>query len=298
MKRTPYRYFAAIWLLALISFSVVSPVSAARLNLQRLDGAPSAVPQPNRPGQIPHSHLAIGRQDIAAAWLAQATRRYPHAVLGDSLEAGRLAVETRQGELLTLDLPANRVFEDLRPRLVDLDGDRRDEIILVESDTGLGASLAIYGIVDGQLAKRAATPFLGQPNRWLNPLGTGDFDGDGQLDIALVATPHIGGVLRLYRFTAPEMEKFAEYAGVSTHVIGSTELGLGRTVQNSPRDQLLLPDQARRKMILLEWTPHGWLRHHQVDLPFDLRSSLIPAGDNGWRFRLSDRQSYQLTIEP
>jgi len=60
------------------------------------------------------------------------------------------------------------------------------------------------------------------PNRWLNPLGVGDFDGDGRLDIALVATPHIGGRLRLYRYQPGRLTLFAERSGVSTHRIGST----------------------------------------------------------------------------
>jgi len=254
--------------------------------------------EPGRPGQIPHSRVARGSQDIAEAWLALATNRYPHGVLGDSIEASRLAVESRQGKFLSLDLPPHRVFEDLQPRLIDLDGDGRDEIIVVESDTRLGASLSVYGIVDGHLAKRTATPFIGRPNRWLNPLGVGDFDGDGKLDIALVATPHIGGMLRLYHFLEPELSKFAEYTGVSTHSLGSTELGLGRVVENTPRDQLLLPDQSHRKMLLLEWTPGGWLEHDQVNLPGNPRSALISSGENRWRFRLGNNFHYEIGVDP
>jgi len=273
-------------------------ISAAELVLEKLDTVPVPAGEPGRPGQIPHSRVAHGSNDIAGAWLAMATDRYPHSVLGDSFEASRLAVESRQGKFLILDLPPHRVFEDLQPRLIDLDGDGRDEIIVVESDTRLGASLSVYGIVDGLLAKRTATPFLGRPNRWLNPLGVGDFDGDGKLDIALVATPHIGGVLRLYHFLEPELSKFAEYTGVSTHSLGSTELGLGREVENAPRDQLLLPDQSHRKMLLLEWTPDGWLKHDQVDLPDVLRSSLMPSGENRWKFRLRNNLHYEIRVDP
>ena len=204
----------------------ISWVDAAELVLRELDTGPVQIQEPGRADQIPHSRVAQGSKDIAGTWLAIATNRYPHGVLGDALEASRLSVESRQGTTLILDLPPNRVFEDLHPRLIDLDGDGRDEIIVVESDKELGASLAVYGIVEGRLAKRSATPFLGRSNRWLNPLGAGDFNGDGKLDIALVATPHIGGILRLYHFTEPKLSKFAEYRGVSTHSLGNTELGL------------------------------------------------------------------------
>lgn len=160
----------------------ISWVDAAELVLRELDTSPVQINEPGRADQIPHSHLAQGSKDIAGTWLALATNRYPHGVLGDALEASRLSVESRQGKILILDLPPNRVFEDLHPRLIDLDGDGRDEIIVVESDMGLGASLAVYGIVEGRLAKRSETPFLGRSNRWLNPLGAGDFNGDGKLD--------------------------------------------------------------------------------------------------------------------
>ena len=120
-------------------------------------------------------------------------------MFGDELEASRLVVETAEGEQVEVVLPVNRVFEDVEPRLADVNGDNSDEIIVVESDVQLGASLAVYGIVEGRLEQIAATPFIGKPHRWLNPVGVGDFDGDGHADIALVATPHIGGILRLYR---------------------------------------------------------------------------------------------------
>ena len=140
-------------------------VNAAALVLGKPDTVPVPAEEPRRPGQIPHSRVAHGSNDIAGTWLALATDRYPHGVLGDSFEASRLVVESREGKFLILDLPPYRVFEDLQPRLIDLDGDSRDEIIVVESDTRLGASLSVYGIVDGLLAKRTATPFLGRPNR-------------------------------------------------------------------------------------------------------------------------------------
>ncbi|PMR68583.1 hypothetical protein CR158_22340 [Halomonas heilongjiangensis] len=37
------------------------------------------------------------------------------------------------------------------------------------------------------------------PNRWLNPVGVADLSGNGEAEIAAVTTPHIGGVLRVYR---------------------------------------------------------------------------------------------------
>lgn len=249
-----------------------------------------------RPGQLPQSRVAQGTRDIAAAWLAGATDRYAHAVLGDGLEASRLMVETRAGERLRLDLPQHRVFEDLEPRLVDLDGDGRDEILVVESDASLGAALAVYGVIDGRLALRAMSPFIGRAHRWLNPVGAGDFDGDGRLDVALVATPHIGGILRLYRFDPPALTLFAEFGDVSTHRMGSTELGLGQVVPASPRARLLLPDQVHRVLRLLEWEPSGIREIARASLHARLDSALIPAGRDRWRLRLEDGRFMEVRL--
>jgi len=254
------------------------------------------IPATKRPDQLPQSRVAHGYRNITATWLAGLTDRYRHGVLGDELEAARLVAETRVGKRLQVDLPLTRVFEDLEPRLADLDGDGRDEIIVVESDTALGASLSVYGIVDHRIVRVAATPFLGQPNRWLNPLGVGDFDGDGRPDIALVATPHIGGILRLYRFSRPELSLFAEYKGVSTHRIGSTELGLGRVVPATPRNQLLVPDQSRRILMLMEWTPIRWQVVARAALPGQLATSLISSDDARWRFRLEDGRNFEIQL--
>ncbi len=43
--------------------------------------------------------------------------------------------------------------------------------------------------------------------------------------------------------TNSNLSLFAEYPGISTHRMGSTELGLGRVASVKPRDQLLVPDQ-------------------------------------------------------
>jgi len=284
-------------LFSLLFLLSATHVHSAELSVHNIKELPQKSKAIKRPDQLPQSRVAHAFHNISASWFARPTSRYRHGVLGDKLEATRLVVETSSGKILPIDLPLKRVFEDLEPRLIDIDGDGRDEIIVVESDIELGASLAVYNITDGQLVKVAATSFLGRPYRWLNPLGTGDFDGDGMLDVALVATPHIGGVLRLYRFNGTDLSLFAEFKGISTHKIGSAELGLGRVVSASPRDLLLVPDQERKILMLLEWSSDGWEIVDQTELPGILESSLIPCGDNCWRFRVTGNKYFEIQLK-
>jgi hypothetical protein len=270
--------------------------SAAELNIREIGPESPPTASERRPDQLPGSRITRGEQNIAAVWLAGPTTRYAHGVLGDAVEASRLSVETASGKTLVHELPASRVFEDLQPRLVDLNRDGKDEILLVETDSRRGASLAVYRIVDERIARQSMTPFLGQANRWLNPLGVGDFDADGRLDIALVATPHIGGRLRLYRNTAPMLKLFAEAGGVSTHSIGSRELGLGRVVPNADRDRMLLPDQSHESLLLLEWTPDGIRELARQALPAPIVTSLQPTGANRWRFQLDDGRHLEVRV--
>lgn len=207
-------------------------------------------------------------------------------------------VEMNDGDTLEFELPPSRVFEDLEPRLEDLDGDNKDEILVVESDINLGASLSIFGITEHGITRRAMTPFLGQPNRWLNPVGVGDFNADGRLDIAIVVTPHIGGVLQLYQFTEPTLSLFAESTGVSTHQIGSTELGLGRVVTlTDDKVGLLLPDQSRRALILFQWSTNGMRELTRTNLPAPITSSLTPISLSRWRFKLQNGQHMEIRLE-
>ena len=273
-----------------------TPVFSIELRMHAVDPIPRESPSITRPGLLPQSRIAAGDKNIIHAWFSGPTDRYPHGVLGDRWEASQLVVETVDGKRFQVQLPGNRVFEDLEPRLADVDGDNTDEIMVVESDTRSGASLALYGLVSGRLVRMAATPFIGQPNRWLNPVGAGDFDGDGHTDIALVATPHIGGLLRLDLIEGATLKLFAEYSGVSTHRIGSTELGLGHIVSASPRDQLLVPDQARRAIMLLEWTPDGWQEITRVELSGSLGSALMPLQADRWQFRLENGNCYEIQL--
>jgi hypothetical protein len=265
--------------------------------------------------RLPQSQAVHGSKDIAWVWLGSPTTRYPHAAFGSPEHAGSLhvLVADTSGALqqLTLTLPMQRVFEDRVPRLVDIDGDGRDEIILVEADAARGAALVVFGLratapatapgtaAGLSLVELARSPFVGTAFRWLNPAGVADFDGDGRLDIASVTTPHIGGVLTLYHFRPPQLLPFARAVDVSNHRFGILEQRLAVVVeQPGRRPTLLVPDMQHTALQALRWdAPGQWSR---LDEPVALRARiehLTPLA-GGACVLLADASWWRLTLAP
>lgn len=271
--------------------------AAVELELRELaDYRHPVVAAPSLPDQLPHSKVAHGARDLARVWLAAPTRRYTHAVLGDGLEASELRVQTRSGSTLVAKLSEDCVFEDLVPRLVDLDVDGRDEVVVVQSCQSTGAMITLWSTANGRLVRRAAGGAIGTPHRWLNPIGFGDFDGDGRLEIAVVQTPHIGGTVKLYRLVGATFALLAERGYYSTHVLGSTDLGLGQVISLGQRDALLLPNQERDHLVVLALRNGHLAEIARVALGARLASGLEPGAPSAWRFRLADGRAAEVSI--
>ncbi len=191
----------------------------------------------------PDATRAAGQNNIAQAWYGGATTRYAHAVLGDSIEADTLYIKqhNQSGCALSLTLAPHSVFEDITPRIADVTGDGQDNVITIESHEDYGASLAIYAIKDRQVVKVTSTPYIGTRFRWLAPIGTADFNADDILDIALIRTPHLAGVLQIWSFAAESPELLIAEAGYSNHKIGQNFITGGISVcSDGPR--IVVPD--------------------------------------------------------
>jgi len=180
----------------------------------------------NDPEAIVDGTPAFGDKDIAEAWLIKPTTRYSHFVLGKRYEPSGIRVRLQNGQIVTLDLDDEFVFEDQVARLADLDGDGRDEVIQVMTSRQKGAALAVFSIIGDKLVLKTRTPFIGQPSRWLNPAGIADYNGDGVLDIALVQMPHLVKRLELWTMENNKLVRFAQAPNYSNHKIGSPFLGL------------------------------------------------------------------------
>ncbi len=217
------------------------------LGLQPSSG-PAEAPRPS--DIIPHGVVAVGNNDIALAWLADGTGRYPHGVLGDKIEASAVRILTASRAPADFVLREDSVFEDLKPRLVDVDRDGRDEILVVRAHHEAGASLLLLGLRGERLVRLAESQAIGSPNRWINPIGAADFDGDGEIEIAAVETPHIGGQLLIYKIEGRRLREVARFAGYANHVSGSKELGMSAIldINGDGIADIVAPSQDRREL--------------------------------------------------
>ena len=324
------RHCAGFGLVLLASLVFIKPASGMGLMIGPAGSRCAAVQQESSasktvPGlaanRLADSQVARGQRDIAWAWLASPTRRYPHAALGSTEQAGSLHVlrQPTAGHAapLVLTLPLHRVFEDRVPRLVDLDGDGTDEILLIESDLLKGSALVVFGIrtirVDGAdqpaLVELARGPFTGSTFRWLNPVGVADFDGDGQLDIASVTTPHIGGVLTLYHYrpqktasssSSPgQLVPFASVMDVSNHKMGDLEQSLAAIVTlPGQRPAIIVPDMTLQALHAFRWEEPGRWKELADVKPLPARVQRIVATAQGACAKLVDQSWHLIRLAP
>jgi hypothetical protein len=274
-------------------------------------GRVQALPFATAPGdepplpEAPRDAIPSSRRQSAGpltAFLAEPRTDDAHGVLGDGIEAGRLVVQERESlsgistqprpvPVRTSSVPAGEgaMFEDLEPRLADLDRDGTPEILAVRSTPSGGSTLAVVAKRDGAWRIVAETPPAGQPRRWLNPAAVADFDGDGRTDIALVRAPHGEGVLQVWTWTAggpavggPAAGGLAlkhEAAGYSNHALGSTATDLAATadLDENGRPELIVPTLDRRALTVLS-LKEGIRELRRIPLPTRVERGVAALG--------------------
>ena len=197
---------------------------------------------------LPEREIIRSLDNRVYAQYAMPTEKYSHGILGDKIEAGQLVVVV-DSVFYELTLPGEFVFEDISPRLYDVDGDTELEFITIRTNVSQGAGIAIYKIIDEQLVEYAHVPEIGTMNRWLNIVAINDLDSDGIVELVWIQTPHIGGILKVAKIEAGTLKVLAEKAQYSNHAIGERNLCLSTLTVQSNQRVFYVPNQSRNKIV-------------------------------------------------
>ena len=191
--------------------------------------------------------------------LANPSTRYTHGILGDTTEATGIAlVETRPCPQVVTEISVSSpsVIEGLSPIWADLDGDSSREILVTVSNAEEGARLIAYTETGEQHS--IGRP-IGRGFRWLHQLAVAPFGPNGEIEIATVLTPHIGGIVEFYQLINNRLEVVARVPGYSTHIIRSRNLdmALAADLDSDGRIELLIPNKQFDTLGAIRRTANG-----------------------------------------
>jgi len=212
--------------------------------------------------------VAFSDDKTISARYVDPTGRYNHGILGDTIEAGGLLV-IKNNQVFYYKLAETDVFEDLRPRMKDVDNDGEPEFITIQTRINLGASVCIYKIVSGNLRPLCQSSYIGMTHRWLNIAAIDDLDNDGKMEVAWVQTPHIGGILKIARIDGDSLRIANEKQGVSNHQIGSRNLCLSVVELSGNQKILYAPDNSHTSIIGFVFLNNYITAHDTINLAID-----------------------------
>lgn len=210
-------------------------------------------------------------------FLSNPTSDYPHGVLGDALEARSITLIDPNSipvSIKEFQIDPADVIEGIAPLWVDLDGDGVREIIVTQSNIHVGARIVVYN-QEGEVI--AQSDPIGLGFRWLHLIAAAQIVNDDTLDLVVVRTPHIGGVLEIYELTEGKLEISTSLKGYSSHQIGSRNLdaSLVTDVNADGIPDIVLPDQSQQNLSALQITDAELTEIWRVPLNGKLTTNLM-----------------------
>lgn len=161
----------------------------------------------------------------------------------------------------TIAIHITEIVEGISPIWTDLDGDGTREIILTISDLAGGACVITCNET-GQLV--AEGPAVGSGFRWRHQLAVAPFGPDGEIELVVMLTPHIGGVVEFYRLREGKLDIVARLPEPTFHVNGSLNLdmALAGDLDGDGRTELLVLSRGLTMLIgvrrIASGAEEGW----------------------------------------
>ena len=112
--------------------------------------------------------------------------------------------------------------------------------------------MVVYSKSGEQLA---AGPLVGRGNRWRHQLSVAPFGSNGEMELAEVLTPHIGGIAGLYRLNGDSLDLVVQRDGVTYHPLGTRNLDMGLAGDSQP--ELVAFNQSFTELMALRRTIDG-----------------------------------------
>lgn len=281
----------------------------AQLNSQGEEVTHASLSPQNVVDALPDAHITYSHSNQMWAVHGRATNKhYVHGILGDDLEGYRIyllgwnsetqRVEALEGPAISLKNETDAVFEQLGSMWLDVNGDGVDDLVTTVARSDEGSALRVYFLDYAKnnnsysVLGTAQSGFIGQGGRWLHLLAAGGFAGSGNAqEIAEVRTPHIGGVVRFYRWDgASELKLVARttdcsytdaYCGqtYTSHLIDSrnTDQAIAADFNGDGIVELVLQTQDRKSLVGLQRcgeNGNGVVEAWRVPLPGPVRSNI------------------------
>lgn len=223
--------------------------------------------------QLPEEEIAKSLNYRTYAQYSMPTEKYKHGILGDKIEAEQLVVVV-DSVFYEYKLSNDYVFEDIRPRLYDVDGDSTLEFITIRTNVFKGAGIAIYKIAGEQLVEYAYLPEIGTSSKWLNVVTLNDLDNDGVVELVWIETPHIGGILKVAKIKAGMLNVLSERAQYSNHAIGERNLCLSVLTKQLNAKVFFVPNQSRDTIKGFTFSNNELLDFEEISQEVDFSKTL------------------------
>lgn len=256
---------------------------------------------------VKDGRVAISPDGLIKAWYTVETESYGHGALGDPVEALSLVVQEEGSKPAIYTVIADEVFEDLEPRIVDLDRalSGRPEIVAITASSTGGAGIAVFGLGrnsdgDPALLRLANSVRIGAPYRWLNIAGIADFDGDGFTEIAYVDRPHIRGELVFLEWRGGRLREQAREDGYANHHGGSTVQDLSEVadVDGDGTPDLILQVRGYGAIAAVALTPDGLRKIAEVEISSAPWSNIISTSPQSAVYLDRDGTLYEIRWAP